>query len=81
MIAPASMGFGDVKAATALGATLGLIRPELGLWTLCLASAISAGWAIARRERDVALGPGLVLAATAVLLVTACAGIEVTSWR
>jgi leader peptidase (prepilin peptidase) / N-methyltransferase len=81
VIAPASMGFGDVKAATALGATLGLIRPELGLWTLCLASAISAGWAVARRERDVALGPGLVLAATAVVLVSACAGIQVTSWR
>lgn len=81
VIAPASMGFGDVKAATALGATLGLIRPELALWTLCLASAISAGWAVARREREVALGPGLVLAATAVLLVSACAGIQVTAWR
>jgi leader peptidase (prepilin peptidase)/N-methyltransferase len=81
LIAPKSMGFGDVKAATALGATVGLIRPELGIWTLCLASAISAGWALARRQRDVALGPGLVLAATAVLLVSAWAGIQVTAWR
>ena len=81
IIGPTSMGFGDVKAATALGATLGLIRPELGLWTLCLASAISAGWAVTRRQRDVAFGPGLVLAATAVLLVGACAGIQVTAWR
>ena len=81
LIAPASMGFGDVKAATALGGTLGLIRPELGLWTLCLAAAISAGWAVARRQREVALGPGLVLAATAVLLVSACAGVQVTVWR
>ncbi len=81
VIAPASMGFGDVKAATALGATVGLVRPELALWTLCLAAAISAGWALARRARDVALGPGLVIAVTVVLFVSACAGIEVTAWR
>lgn len=81
LIAPASMGFGDVKAAASLGATLGLIRPELSLWTLCLASAITAGWGIARRERHVAFGPGLVAAATTVLFVGACAGVEVAAWR
>ena len=78
LVAPASMGFGDVKAAVTLGATLGLIRPELGLWTLCLASAITAGWAVARRKRDVAFGPGLLLAAIVVFLASACAGIEVS---
>ena len=81
LIAPASMGFGDVKAAVSLGATLGLIRPDLALWTLCLASGITAGWGVARRERDVALGPGLVLAALVVLLVSAGVGIEVTTWH
>jgi leader peptidase (prepilin peptidase)/N-methyltransferase len=81
LMAPASMGFGDVKAAVPLGATLGLIQPELSLWTLCLASAITAAWGVARRERHVALGPGLVLAAMTVLLVAACSGIQVTAWR
>jgi leader peptidase (prepilin peptidase)/N-methyltransferase len=81
LVAPESMGFGDVKAAASLGATLGLIRPDLALWTLCVASAITAGWGVARRERNVALGPGMVLAALAVLLVSALAGIEVTAWH
>ena len=81
LIAPTSMGFGDVKAAAALGATLGLIQPELALWTLCLASAITAAWGIARRARHVALGPGLVVAAFIVLLVGAWAGIEVSAWH
>ncbi len=81
LIAPTSMGFGDVKAAAALGAALGLIRPELALWTLCLASAITAAWGITRRARHVALGPGLVVAAFTVLLVGASAGIEVSAWH
>jgi leader peptidase (prepilin peptidase)/N-methyltransferase len=81
LLAPAAMGFGDVKAGASLGATLGLIRPELALWTLCIAAAITAGWGVARRERYVALGPGLVLAALAVLLVSAYVGIEVTAWH
>ena len=81
LIAPASMGFGDVKAAVSLGATLGLIQPELSLWTLCLASAITAAWGIARRQQYVALGPGLVVAAMAVLVVGACTGIQVAAWR
>ena len=81
LISPSSMGFGDVKAAVSLGATLGLIRPELSLWTLCLASAITAAWGVARRERQVALGPGLVLAAIAVLLVASYSGIQASAWR
>ena len=81
LIAPEAMGFGDVKAGVSLGATLGLISPDLALWTLCLAAAITAGWGVARRERYVALGPGLVFAALAVLLVSACVGIEVTAWH
>ena len=81
LIAPTSMGFGDVKAAAALGAALGLIQPELALWTLCLASAITATWGIARRARHVALGPGLVVAAFTVLLAGAWFGIEVSAWH
>jgi leader peptidase (prepilin peptidase)/N-methyltransferase len=81
VIAPSSMGFGDVKAALSLGATLGLIQPELSLWTLCLASAVTAAWGVARGERHVALGPGLVVAAIAVLLFAACTGIQVAAWR
>jgi leader peptidase (prepilin peptidase) / N-methyltransferase len=81
LIAPASMGFGDVKAAVSLGATLGLIQPELSLWTLCLASAITGAWGIARRQRHVALGPGLIVAAMTVLVVGASTGIQVAAWR
>ena len=81
LISPTSMGFGDVKAAVALGATLGLIQPELTLWTLCLASAITAAWGIVRRARYVAFGPALVLAAFIVLVVGAYAGIEVSAWH
>ena len=81
LIAPASMGFGDVKAAASLGATIGLIHPELSLWTLCLASAVTGAWGVARRARHVALGPGLVLAASAVLVVAACTGTQVMAWR
>ncbi len=81
LVAPSSMGFGDVKAAASLGATLGLIQPELSLWTLCLASAVTAAWGVARRERHVALGPGLLVAAMAVLLFAACTGIQVAAWR
>lgn len=81
LIAPTAMGFGDVKAAAALGAALGLIQPELAVWALCLASAITGAWGIARRARHVAFGPGLVVASFTVLLVGACAGIEVNAWH
>jgi leader peptidase (prepilin peptidase) / N-methyltransferase len=81
LIAPASMGFGDVKAAASLGATIGLIRPELSLWTLCLASAVTGVWGVARRQRHVPFGPGLVLAATVVILVAACVGSRAAAWR
>jgi leader peptidase (prepilin peptidase)/N-methyltransferase len=81
LIAPAAMGFGDVKAACSLGATLGLIGPELSMWTLCIACGVTAGWGLARRQRHVALGPGLVLAALAVLVVSAVIGVEVAAWR
>ena len=81
LIAPRAMGFGDVKAAASLGATLGLIRPELSLWTLCLASAVAASWGLLRRSRYVAFGPALVLGAVAVLVVGASTGLEVAAWR
>jgi leader peptidase (prepilin peptidase)/N-methyltransferase len=81
LIAPAAMGFGDVKAACSLGATLGLIGPELSMWTLCIACGVTGGWGLARRQRHVALGPGLVLAALAVLVVSAVIGVQVIAWR
>jgi leader peptidase (prepilin peptidase)/N-methyltransferase len=81
LIAPGAMGFGDVKAACSLGATLGLIGPELSMWTLCLACGVTGGWGLARHQRHVALGPGLVLAALAVLVISAVIGVEVAAWR
>lgn len=81
LVSPEAMGFGDVKASAALGAALGLVEPVMSLWTLCIASAIAAAWGLGRRQRFVAFGPGLVLAAVVVLFVGAWRGIEVDSWR
>jgi leader peptidase (prepilin peptidase)/N-methyltransferase len=81
LVAPAAMGFGDVKAAASIGATLGLISPELSLWTLCGACAVTAGWGVVRRRHQVPMGPGLVLAALVVVFVGAAVGIEAAAWR
>jgi leader peptidase (prepilin peptidase)/N-methyltransferase len=69
VVSPAGMGFGDVKAGTVLGAAVGLVSvPTAGL-TLLLALAGSGSWAVARRQRHVALGPGMVAGAVASLVI------------
>lgn len=68
LVAPASMGLGDVKAALVLGAALGLVNPILGLVALAIGSAATAIVGLAVRRRELAFGPGLVAGAVVVLL-------------
>ena len=74
LVAPASMGFGDVKAATVLGAGLGTIEPQLSLVALCIASAATALVGLVGRRRDLPFGPGLVGGTWITALVTIVAG-------
>ena len=60
---PTAIGFGDVKLAAALGATIGPLDPRLGLVALCAATGSTAVAGVVARRRELALGPGLVLGA------------------
>lgn len=71
LVAPASMGFGDVKLSLVLGSTLGTVDWRLTLWTLALGSAVSAVVALVHHQPTVAFGPGLVGAAIALIAVVA----------
>lgn len=69
LVAPESMGFGDVKTALVLGAALGLVDPILGLGALAIGSAGTAMVGIVIRRRNVAFGPGLFGGAVVVLVL------------
>jgi leader peptidase (prepilin peptidase)/N-methyltransferase len=68
LVAPASMGFGDVKAAAVLGAAAATVDARSGLVVLALASAAAASTALVRRRRTIAFGPFLVAAGWVVVL-------------
>jgi leader peptidase (prepilin peptidase)/N-methyltransferase len=80
LISPASMGFGDVKAAIVLGAALGVVNWQLALVGLTLAAGIGATIGTLRRSRTIAFGPYLLvgtliaLAADSVFLDAALKG-------
>lgn len=57
---PEAMGLGDVKAAIVLGAAAGLVHWQLPLVALASAAAATAAVGLARRQRLIAFGPGLV---------------------
>lgn len=69
LVAPAGMGFGDVKAAAVVGAAIGLIDDDLAIPALVTALALVGGWGLVRRRRAVPLGPGLVTGALVVIAV------------
>lgn len=69
LVAPAGMGFGDVKAGLVLGAALGLVDSRLALLALVLGLAAGATYGLARRARSIPLGPFLVAGAIASLAV------------
>lgn len=74
MASPTALGFGDVKLGAALGASLGLVDPRLGLAALCVATGGSLLWAVASRRASIAFGPGLVVGTAAAAAVAALTG-------
>ena len=68
LLSPASMGFGDVKAAALLGAAVGTVDWRLGAVALCLAALSGAAVGVLTRRRTIAFGPFLVLGAWLSLL-------------
>lgn len=70
LVRPAAMGFGDVKVAVVAGAALGLVSPVVALLALAIGSALASAVGLARRQRTIAFGPGLLAGAVlAVVLV------------
>ena len=70
LVAPDALGFGDVKAAAVVGATLGLVVSVgtiAAALVVAMATASIAG--VTARRRTLALGPFLALGAAASLLV------------
>jgi leader peptidase (prepilin peptidase) / N-methyltransferase len=80
LVAPAGMGFGDVKAGAVLGAALGLVNTQIAVLALLLSLATSATWALAHRQRTMPLGPGLIVGALAALTIGRLISLEVNSW-
>jgi leader peptidase (prepilin peptidase)/N-methyltransferase len=71
LIAPTSMGFGDVKVACVLGAAVGIVHPFYGLLALATGSLLGAVAGLVRRRRTIAFGPALVAGAVIALLLAA----------
>ena len=67
LVAPASMGFGDVKAGLVLGAAIGVVDWQLALVGLALAAGLTAIVGILTRASTIAFGPGLVTASAIAL--------------
>ena len=67
LMSPASMGFGDVKAAAVIGLAIGAVHWQLALAALAVATGIAAVAGIAARADTIALGPALVVAAALAL--------------
>jgi leader peptidase (prepilin peptidase)/N-methyltransferase len=68
VVSPDAMGFGDVKAAVALGAAIGTIDWRLGTVALCLAALTGATAGVLGRRCTIAFGPYLVFGAWTVVL-------------
>lgn len=68
LASPASMGFGDVKTAAVLGASIGLVDWQAALAALAIAAGLTATVGLLGRARTVAFGPGLVAASAFLLL-------------
>ena len=68
LVSPASMGFGDVKAAAVLGGAVGTVDWRLGAVALCVAALSGAIVGLAMRRRTIAFGPFLVFGAWCSLL-------------
>lgn len=76
LIAPDSMGFGDVKLAVALGLTIGVVDGSLALIALCVASGSSALCGLVARRPTLPFGPGLMFGWLVVALSASTSGWE-----
>jgi len=74
LVAPAAMGFGDVKLAVALGAGLGVLEPRLAVLALAIASGLTLLVAACSRRSAMPFAPGLVLGAAAAMALGAFKG-------
>jgi leader peptidase (prepilin peptidase)/N-methyltransferase len=79
LVAPAALGFGDVKLAGALGAAVGLVDWRYSIAALCLASGLTAVVALVSRRSTMPFAPGLVAGAALVLLFPILEGSP--TWR
>jgi leader peptidase (prepilin peptidase)/N-methyltransferase len=68
LVSPDAMGFGDVKAAVALGAAVGTIDWRLAAVALCLAALTGGVVGVLGRRRTIPFGPFLVFGAWAAVL-------------
>jgi leader peptidase (prepilin peptidase)/N-methyltransferase len=71
LVAPAAMGFGDVKLAAALGAGIGVLEPKLAVPALAAACGVTLFAAAWRRRSALPFAPGLVLGSAAALAIGA----------
>lgn len=71
LVAPDSMGFGDVKAGVVLGAAVGMVDPFYGLLALAAGSLLGAVAGLVGWRRTIPFGPALVGGAVMALLVAA----------
>lgn len=69
LLAPASIGFGDVKLAAVSGAALGLVDARLGMAALCIAAGSTAAIGMSSRRPQLPFGPGLVFGSVAALAI------------
>ncbi len=68
LISPTAMGFGDVKLAAVLGASLGLIDWRLGLVAICVASGATAVVGLVVRRGVLPFAPGLWFGTVATII-------------
>lgn len=80
LVAPTSLGFGDVKAGAVLGGGGGLLSPGLALVALCVASGAAAVWGIARARTHVPMGPAFIVGSLAAFAGARVAGLEAPPW-
>ena len=74
LVSPASMGFGDVKAAVVLGAAIGSVDWKLAVAGLTLAVGLAATIGIVARMRTIPFGPFLVLGSAIAVAADAFTG-------